>query len=104
MSSETKHYVKGLEGVIAGKTSLSLVDGAESKLYYRGIPVHELSEHSTYEETVYLLWYGKLPTKPALDEFKKKLVADRGIAKAAGLAAAAGRYGSIPGKVFGPFP
>lgn len=70
-------YVKGLEGVVAAQTALSLVDGQESKLYYRGIPVHELSENSTYEETVWLLWNGRLPKKSELSDFKKKLARER---------------------------
>ena len=70
-------YVKGLEGVVASQTALSLVDGANSKLYYRGIPVEELAEQSSFEEVVYLLWYGKFPLAAELKDFKKKLASYR---------------------------
>ncbi|NPA76006.1 MAG: citrate synthase [Euryarchaeota archaeon] len=62
-------YSKGLEGVIAALSSISAIDGAQGKLIYRGIPIEMLAKYSTYEETAYLLLYGELPTKNALDEF-----------------------------------
>ncbi len=71
------HFVKGLEGVVASQTVLSLVDGANSKLYYRGIPVEELAANSSFEETVYFLWNGKLPSAAELDGFKKQLAQQR---------------------------
>ena len=70
-------YSKGLEGVIAAETALSLVDGENSQLSYRGIQVHELSENSTFEETVYLLWYGSLPSASALKNFSLELASCR---------------------------
>ncbi len=76
-SSQPAKYVKGLEGVVAAETALSLVDGVESKLLYRGIPIHELTENSTFEEVVYLLWTGRLPLSSELVELKKKLSAER---------------------------
>jgi citrate synthase len=75
--SEPAKFVKGLEGVVAGETVLSLVDGEESRLLYRGIPVGELTAQSTYEETVYFLWNGKFPTASELDQFEKALTAER---------------------------
>ncbi len=76
-SSAAPVYSKGLEGVVAAETKLSLVDGENSQLYYRGIPVHELVEHSNYEESVYLLWAGALPKAAELEAFKKELIAGR---------------------------
>ncbi len=70
-------YVKGLEGIVAAQTSLSLVDGDASKLYYRGIPIHELTEKSRYEEVVFLLWNGRLPLAAELAEFQKTLARSR---------------------------
>jgi citrate synthase len=75
--SETSHYSKGLEGVVASQTALSLVDGENSKLYYRGIPIDELTLHSSYEETVFLLWNGRLPNTTELTAFTKSLAHDR---------------------------
>lgn len=70
-------FVKGLEGVVASETVLSLVDGEASKLYYRGVPVEELAQNSSFEETVYFLWNGKFPLAPELQDFKKRLAQDR---------------------------
>jgi citrate synthase len=70
---------KGLEGAITGETSIGYVDGEKGWLVYRGYNIFDLAEHSTFEETTYLLLFGKLPTRQELDEFKEKLVAYRGI-------------------------
>ncbi len=70
-------FSKGLEGIVAGETALSLVDGEASKLSYRGIAIHELSENSSFEEVAYLLWNGKFPTAAELENFKKTLAEKR---------------------------
>jgi citrate synthase len=69
--------IKGLEGIIATKSSICWIDGEAGVLAYRGIDIHELAEHSDFEETTYLLWYGKLPTAAELIEFRKELAACR---------------------------
>lgn len=51
--------VKGLENIIATESSISSIIG--STLTYRGISIEELANKATFEEVVYLLWYGKLP-------------------------------------------
>jgi citrate synthase len=66
-----------MEGVVAGNTSLSLVDGAKGKLYYRGIAIEALAEQATFEECVYLLWYDALPDKKQLADFRKDLAERR---------------------------
>jgi citrate synthase len=66
-------YSKGLEGVIAADTKLSFIDGEKGVLEYIGIPIGQLAEHSTFEETVFLLWNGKLPTKGELADFTAKI-------------------------------
>ena len=76
-SAGAPHFVKGLEGIVAAETSLSLVDGTESKLFYRGIPIHELTEYSHFEEVIYLLWNGKLPSSAELNGFKQQIVSQR---------------------------
>ena len=63
----------GLEGAITGETSVGHVDGKAGKLYYRGMEIQELCATSTYEETAYLLLFGRLPNKPELDSFKSEL-------------------------------
>jgi citrate synthase len=68
---------KGLEGIIANSTSLSDVLGQEGILIYGGYNINELAGKATYEEVVYLLWHGKLPTITELDAFTAKLRAGR---------------------------
>jgi citrate synthase len=46
-------------------------------LAYRGIDIHDLADHSTFEEVTYLLWFGKLPTRTELQEFNLFLVRER---------------------------
>jgi citrate synthase len=68
---------KGLEGIVAANSGVCWIDGDAGVLAYRGIDIHELAEKSTFEETTYLLWHGKLPTKSELAEFSKQLAAAR---------------------------
>jgi citrate synthase len=70
-------YSPGLEGVIGGITRISEIDSDRSSLVYRGYNVHELAEYGSYEETVYLLLHGKLPTQAELDDFNKLLSHER---------------------------
>ena len=69
-------YAKGLEGVVAAETEMSFIDGQKGILEYVGISIGDLSEHSTFEETVFLLWNKRLPTRSELTQFRKDL-ADR---------------------------
>ncbi len=68
---------KGLEGVVAAVSSICFIDGDRGILAYRGIDIHELADNSTFEETCYLLWFGKLPTRAELREFAGSLAAER---------------------------
>jgi citrate synthase len=77
MAASATLPVKGLEGIIATKSSICWIDGAAGVLAYRGIDIHELAERSDFEETTYLLWYGRLPTKQGLAQFQKDLAAAR---------------------------
>lgn len=74
-----ENYSPGLQGVIAGITTISQIDVPTSSLTYRGINVHELAEFGTFEETAYLLLNGELPKAEQLAEFKKTLAAERHI-------------------------
>jgi citrate synthase len=69
--------VKGLEGIIATKSSICWIDGEAGVLAYRGIDIHDLALHSNFEETTYLLWFGKLPTESELADFTKELASAR---------------------------
>ncbi len=64
---------RGLEGVSAAETEMSWVDGANGVLLYVGIPIGELATHSTFEETVYLLWNRRLPNRRELDQFTAEI-------------------------------
>ncbi len=64
---------KGLEGIVATTSSICWIDGDAGVLSYRGIDIHELASHSTFEETTYLLWFGKLPSASELATFSKQL-------------------------------
>ncbi|MBT7534476.1 MAG: citrate synthase [Verrucomicrobia bacterium] len=74
MSSDA---TKGLEGIVAAKTYLSDVRGDVGELIYRGYDINELAGNIGYEETVYLLHYGKLPNQSELNTLKAKLVSYR---------------------------
>ncbi len=68
---------KGLEGVVATNSSICFIDGERGVLAYRGIDIHELAENSTFEETCYLLWFGKLPTRRELGDLRAALAGER---------------------------
>jgi len=67
----------GLAGVVAGKSSVAFIDGEKAILRYRGYDIHDLADHSTFEETVYLLWNGELPNRADLADFTTSVAAQR---------------------------
>lgn len=67
---------KGLEGVIAARSSVCSIDGERGILRYRGYSIEELVAGATFEEVVYLLWNGDLPTKAQLTQFRQELAAE----------------------------
>jgi citrate synthase len=69
----TTPATKGLEGVVAANSGVCYIDGDEGILAYRGIDIHELADHSSFEEVCYLLWFGRLPKRDELQEFKQRL-------------------------------
>ncbi len=66
-------YRAGLEGVPATQSSISFVDGQRGILEYRGIPIEELGDRSTFLETAYLLIWGELPTAEVLHSFETEI-------------------------------
>ena len=76
MSAE---YVPGLEGIIAARTEISLVDGANGRLVYRGYVIADLAEEMSFEEVAYLLWNGSLPNRAELDVLTKELAGSRAL-------------------------
>ena len=78
MSSVTNtQAAKGLEGIVATNSSICYIDGDRGVLAYRGIDIHELAEHSTFEETCYLLWFGRLPNPGELKNLQERLAQER---------------------------
>jgi citrate synthase len=71
--------VPGLEGVPIMESDVGFIDGQKGVLEYRGIPIEELAEKSTYEEVSYLLLWGKLPTREELAKFDNDLRTHRRI-------------------------
>ncbi len=66
-------YLPGLAGVPATKSNISDIDGEKGILAYRGYPIEQLAENSTFEETCMLLLDGQLPTRQQLDDFDQRL-------------------------------
>jgi citrate synthase len=77
MSSLTTNAPKGLEGIVATTSKICFIDGDRGILAYRGIDIHELADHSNFEETCYLLWFGKLPTAAELKGLSERLAGER---------------------------
>jgi citrate synthase len=71
--ADTRTYSPGLEGVIAGETTLSYIDGEAGRLLYRGYPIGELVRGGSYAAITELLWTGdwkpdaRLPCQPVPD-------------------------------------
>jgi len=63
----------GLEGVVAAQSSIGDVDGERGRLIYQGYDIHDLARNSTFEETIFLLWHGRLPKHDELDELRRQL-------------------------------
>jgi citrate synthase len=51
------------------RSTITFIDGEKGILRYRGYPIEQLAEHSTYLETAYLILYGELPTAQQLSEW-----------------------------------
>ena len=78
-SLTTAHPSKGLEGVVATTSSICYIDGDRGVLAYRGIDIHELADNSSFEETCYLLWFGKLPSREELRDLRERLAKERNL-------------------------
>ena len=68
-----RQYSPGLEGIVAARTAMSDVNGRTGKLLYRGFDIAELAEKSNFEETCFLLYTGRLPTRAELEELRATL-------------------------------
>ncbi|HHZ62301.1 MAG TPA: citrate (Si)-synthase [Dehalococcoidia bacterium] len=77
MTEEKVQLHRGLREVYIDRSKSSFIDGNIGKLLYRGYNIDDLAVHSNFEETAYLVMYGKLPTQAQLDEFDATLKAAR---------------------------
>lgn len=68
---------RGLKGVYFERSATTFIDGREGELRYRGYSIHDLAEHSSFEEAAYLLFHGELPTAAEFAAFDAELKAAR---------------------------
>src|SRR6478672_9682474 len=66
-------YDPGFANTASCSSAITYIDGDAGILRYRGYPIDQLAENSTFLEVSYLLIYGELPTRPQLDEFTNKI-------------------------------
>ena len=74
--TSSQEYSPGSEGVVAGETAVSTIEGG---LRYRGYDVGALAEQSNFEEVAFLLLHGELPKPSDLDDFVARLVSYRSV-------------------------
>jgi citrate synthase len=79
MSTDANIGKAGLEGIVATQSEISDVNGIEGRLIYRGYDIHDLADHATFEEVIYLLWNGDLPNRGQLDQLKAQLTPEAGL-------------------------
>jgi citrate synthase len=72
-TAETIKIQRGLKGVYFDRSPCTFIDGKAGELRYRGYSIHDLAEHSTFEETAWLLLHGDLPTAGELKAFDAEL-------------------------------
>src|SRR5579871_2208077 len=82
-------FSPGLEGVNAARTEISMVDGQNGRLVYRGYIIADLYENCSFEEIAHLLWFGDLPTEEELETLRSRLNASRRLSEPARAALAA---------------
>ncbi|HMP74376.1 MAG TPA: 2-methylcitrate synthase [Kiritimatiellia bacterium] len=66
-------FAKGLEGVVAGQTAVSIIDESGGGLQYRGYRLSDLADQCSFEEVAFLLLKGELPTAGELAAYRKHL-------------------------------
>lgn len=71
------HIAKGLAGVVVAETRLSEVDGEAGTLVIGGYPVEQIAPHVTFEEMLFLLWNGELPSSEEHASMRAAMAARR---------------------------
>ncbi len=69
----------GLRNIEVADTKISSIDGENGKLIYRGYDILDLVNHSTFEETAYLLIFGELPNSEQLVDFTERMIEARSL-------------------------
>ena len=109
MESTTRAHSPGLKGVVAGETSLAMIDGENGRLQYRGYPIGELVERGTYAQVAELLWTGEWrtdvhlapsPLPPEVLEVLRRLPPSTGAMDA--LRTAVSAWGAVAGTLWPP--
>src|SRR5947207_6908369 len=72
-ATESTAATAGLRGVVAASSAIGDVNGEQGILIYQGYDIHDLAEHSTFEEVIFLLWNGHLPNTGELAELWDRL-------------------------------
>src|SRR6202008_2915147 len=72
-TNEPAKIQRGLRGVYFDRSPCTFIDGKAGELRYRGYSIHDLAQHSTFEETAWLLLNGDLPTSAGVAAFHKGL-------------------------------
>src|SRR5215203_5267851 len=75
-ATESTAATAGLRGVVAAQSAIGDVNGEQGILIYQGYDIHDLAEHSTFEEVVFLLWNGRLPEREELTDLKARISAN----------------------------
>jgi citrate synthase len=78
-TAESIKIQRGLKGVYFDRSPCTFIDGRAGELRYRGYSIHDLAEHSTFEETAWLLLHGELPNAAELAAFDAELKAARAL-------------------------
>lgn len=78
-ATESTAATAGLRGVVAAQSAIGDVNGEQGILIYQGYNIHDLAEHSTFEEVVFLLWNGRLPKRDELEDLKAQFRANYAI-------------------------
>ena len=81
IGARAKSYITshGLEGVVVADSQLSCIDGLAGTLQYRGYDIADLAQHASYEEVLYLLWFGELPSRIQLEDLTYQLAGERNL-------------------------
>ena len=69
-----QRYARGLEGLVAGDTAVSHIDGRRGRLLYRGYPIEDLAGRVSFEEATYLVLFGEMPDARQLADWTAELV------------------------------